>query len=86
MTTVSIRELKAETTKILRRIEETGEEVVITRRGIPCGLLTPIKQSSRPKKSLRSVRDSFQKLPRADYKDFMDIKSVWEPGALPDAE
>ncbi len=83
MTTVSIRELKAEATRILRHIEETGEEVVITRRGVPCGKLTPISQSPKPKKSLRSIRDSLSQLPKAEYQDFLDIKGIWEPGELP---
>ena len=86
MTTISIRELKAEATRILRHIEKTGEVVVITRRGTPCGLLTPIKQSSKSKKSLRSIRNSFSKLPNAEYQDFLNIKGIWEPGALPDDE
>ena len=86
MTTVSIRELKAEATRILRHIEETGEVVVITRRGTPCGMLTPVRQSSKPKKSLRSIRDSLSKLPDAEYQDFLDIKRIWEPGSLPHDE
>lgn len=86
MTTISIRELKAEATRILRHIEKTGEEVVITRRGVPCGKLTPISQSSKPKKSLRSIRNSFSKLPNAEFQDFSDIKGIWEPGALPNDE
>lgn len=86
MTTVSIRELKAEATRILRHIEETGEAVVITRRGTPCGMLTPIGQSPEPKKSLRSIKDSFSKLPKAEYQDFLDIKGIWEPRALPNDE
>ena len=86
MTTVSIRELKAEATIILRHIEETGEEVVITRRGTPCGKLTPITRSSKAKKSLRSIRDSLSKLPDAEYRDFLDIKGIWEPGELPNDE
>ena len=86
MTTVSIRELKAEATRILRHIEQSGEEVVITRRGTPCGKLIPIGKSSKPKKSLRSIRNSFSKLPNAEYQDFLDIKGIWEPGALPNDE
>ena len=86
MTTVSIRELKAEATRILRHIEQTGEEVVITRRGTPCGRLIPIRQGSKPKKSLRSIRDYLSKLPDAEYHDFLDIKGIWEPGELPHDE
>ena len=86
MTTVSIRELKAEATRILRHIEETGEEVVITRRGTPCGRLTPIGPGSKPKRSLRSIRDSLLKLPDAECQDFLDIKDIWQAGALPHDE
>lgn len=86
MTTVSIRELKAEATRILRHIEKTGEEVVITRRGTPCGILIPIRQSPKPKNSLRSIRNSFSKLPNAKYQDFLDIKGIWESRALPNDE
>ena len=38
-TTYSIREVKARLSEILRHLDY-GEEVIITRRGRPCGRLT----------------------------------------------
>ena len=39
MTTYGIREFKARVREILRGLDD-GEEVIITRRGKPCGRLT----------------------------------------------
>ena len=44
--TYSIREFKAKVSEILRDLED-GEEVIITRRGKPCGKLTGIRPSEK---------------------------------------
>ena len=78
MTTYSVREFKARASEILRDLSE-GEEVIITRRGKPCGRLTPVQPSVEKKPSLSTLRGSATYLPEASYEDFMNVKSLWEP-------
>lgn len=79
MTTYSIREFKARASQILRDLAE-GEEVIITRRGQPCGKLTAVPQPAAEKLSRRSLRGIYRGiLPHATYEDFQEIKKIWEP-------
>ena len=79
MTTYSIREFKAKASAILRELRE-GDEVIITRRGKPCGRLTAVDSSESEKPSLATLRGTFKDiLPYATYQDFQDIKKIWEP-------
>ena len=78
MTTYSIREFKAKVSKILRDLND-GEEVIITRRGRPCGKLTLVQHRTEGKPSLGTLRGSLAYLPDATYEDFLGIKSLWEP-------
>ena len=78
MTTYSVREFKAKTSEILRNLKE-GEEVIITRRGRPCGRLIPIESAAEGKPSLRDLRGSMTHLPDASYEDFLDVKTLWDP-------
>ncbi len=84
MTTYNIRELKAGLSKILRNLDD-GEEVIITRRGKPCGRLTPVQSPAEEKPSLRTLRDAFAHLPDAEYEDFVEIKAIWGP-RMPEAD
>ncbi len=84
MTTYSIREAKARLSEILRDLDR-GEEVIITRRGRPCGRLTTVDASTDDKPSLATLRGALSQLPDAVYQDFQDIKGIWETGErLPD--
>ena len=80
MTTYSIREAKARLSEILRDLDH-GEEVIITRRGRPCGRLTAVETSNDDKPSLATLRGALSDLPDADYQDFQDIKVIWETHA-----
>ena len=84
MTTYSIREVKARLSEILRDLDR-GDEVIITRRGHPCGRLTAVDACADDKPSLVTLRGSLPQLPDAGYQDFQDIKGIWETGErLPD--
>ena len=78
MTTYSVREFKARVSEILRNLED-GEEVIITRRGKPCGRLTPFRQPNSTKPSLSVLRGAMSDLPDASYEDFIAIKAIWGP-------
>lgn len=83
MTTYSIREFKARASQILRDLAE-GEEVIITRRGKPCGKLTAVPPAAAEKPARRSLRGIYRGiLPHAEYEDFQEIKKIWEPRPLP---
>jgi len=59
MATYGIREFKARASEILRNVE-AGEEVVITRRGKPCGKLTGVlPDDAAPQLSLATLRGPF---------------------------
>ena len=78
MTTYSIREFKARVSEILRDLDD-GAEVIITRRGKPCGRLTPVEGPTEGKPSLGTLKGSLSHLPDATYEDFLNIKTLWEP-------
>lgn len=86
MTTYSIREFKAQVSAILRNLDN-GEEVIITRRGKPCGKLIPVPPPpAEPKPQRRSLLGLYADrpdLPDFTYQDFQDIKAIWEPRPLP---
>ena len=83
MTTITVRELKAKASEILRNLESSREEVIITRRGKPCGKLVPWRDEQQGTKSLRSLRGALSFLPDANFQDFVEVKDVWEPRVPP---
>ena len=85
MTTYSIREAKARLSEILRELDR-GDEVIITRRGRPCGWLTAVDRGADDRPPMATLRGALTQLPDASYEDFQDIKGTWETGErLPDA-
>ena len=80
MTAISVSELKARASQILKDVESSGEEVIITRHGKPYAKLAPVSKGSSPKKkSLRTLRGALTFLPDLEYEDFQEIKKIWEP-------
>ena len=83
MATYSIREAKAHLSEILRGLDR-GDEVIITRRGRPCGRpcgrLTAVDAGADERPSLATLRGALSQLPDADYQDFLDIKGIWDTG------
>ena len=57
-TTYSIREVKARLSEILRDLGHC-EEVIITRRGRPCGRLTAVDAGDDDKPSLATLHGAF---------------------------
>jgi len=79
VTTISIRELKARASEILRGLESSGQEIVITRRGKPCAKLVPVKgEMEGKKKSLRTLRGAFTPMPDIEFEELQKmIKDMW---------
>ncbi len=59
MTTCTVAEAKAHLSELLARVE-SGEELVITRRGRPVANLTPVRPVKRPPdwQAIRAFRES----------------------------
>ena len=53
MVTVGIRELKQQTSKIIRLVRETGSQVQVTHRGKVVALLIPVAPAKSPAKENR---------------------------------
>jgi prevent-host-death family protein len=75
---VSVAQAKARLSEILARVE-SGEEVVITRRGIPVARLCPER---RPKKALdlRAIDRVRESLPRAKGSSTKLIRQLRDEG------
>ena len=81
MPTYSISEFKARANEILRDLKD-GDEVIITRRGKPCGVLkAPPPPKTRPLSEFRAALAD--KLPDATWEDFQEIKKMW--GRFPES-
>ena len=57
MRTIKASEFKAKCLKIMDEVAETGEPVLITKRGVPVAELAPVKR--KPATLFGSMRDSF---------------------------
>ena len=79
---VGIRELKANPTELLRRLEETPNmEIIITRYGKPVAKLVSLtgKAKDIPQSEKISLRGTWKHLPDLTYADFEEAKRIWEP-------
>lgn len=59
MSDVTVADAKAHLSELLYRIE-SGEEIVITRRGKPVARLTAVEPAKQPLRSLAEFRDSIR--------------------------
>ena len=78
MTTYSIRELRAKAGQILDSLAE-GEEVIITRRGKPCGKLLAIPGERLGKSSVASsLQQKYGHLPDLSLEEIQGyVKGLW---------
>ena len=81
-TTISIRKLKSNASRIQRTLEEgTDREVVITRHGKPCAKLVSL--SRKPGEitwtERISLRGTWANLHELSDADFAEAKRIWEP-------
>ncbi len=81
VTTISVRELKARASELLKKLEETQDlEFVITRHGKPCARLSPVKPGEIPWEERISLRDTWSDLPELSEEEFAQAKAAWEHG------
>ncbi|OZA24807.1 MAG: prevent-host-death protein [Hydrogenophilales bacterium 17-64-11] len=60
MSTVTLAEAKTHLSHLLDRVE-AGEEVVITRRGLPIARITPV---AKPKQAIKPLAEFRSRMPR----------------------
>lgn len=58
MKSCSAKELKNHTGEILRQVG-SGEKVLITKRGKPCAILSPVENGQVPDKGVRSFQEAW---------------------------
>ena len=83
---IGIRELKAHTSAVLREVQETGAEFVITMHGRPVARIEPV-EGERAMPVVNGMGDSrgvLSGLPSLSWQDFEAGKQLWEPGPLDD--
>ena len=81
VTTITVRELKANASELLRRFQEDPTlEFVITRHGKPCAKLVALGGVEKVPPSERvTLRGSWAGLHDLSDADFADAKRIWEP-------
>ncbi len=88
-TTYTISQFKAHASRILRELE-AGEEVIITRRGEPCGKVTGVSQPVADKRSRRSLMGilATPDTPDLEFDELQAIiKGFWKNfGELPEED
>ncbi len=82
MNTYSLTQFKAKASEILNNLE-AGDEVIITRRGKPCGKLTAVVSGVTEMPSIDRLKSRFAELPDLEYADFQEAKRIWDPKPLP---
>lgn len=61
MKSCSARELKNHTGEILRQVG-SGEKILITKRGKPCAVLSPVENGQLSEKSIRPFQEAWMEI------------------------
>ena len=83
-TTISVRELKAHASKLLKLLEEDSRsEIIITRHGKPCGRLVGLEQLPPPTPPAEriSLRNTMSHLAKTGEKDLVEATNIWGAGS-----
>lgn len=83
-TTISVRELKAHASKLLKLIEEDSRsEIIITRHGRPCGKLVGLDKHSptAPATGRTSLRNTLTHLAKIEDNDLIEATNIWGSGS-----
>jgi prevent-host-death family protein len=78
---IGIRELKANASAIIREVQESGTEVIITVRGRPVARLEPMttEGSAAQVDGMGGLRGALSDFPSLEWEDFVAAKRLWDP-------
>jgi len=81
---IGIRELKANASAVIREVQESGSEVIITVRGRPVARIEPLTRQAgeAPTDGMGGLRDAFPDMPELEWEDFVAAKRLWDPRPL----
>jgi prevent-host-death family protein len=84
MRSVGVRELKARTSAILREVQSTGTEILVTVHGRPIARIEPVPSDREvePTDGMGGTRGILTGLLNLDWKEFEAAKKLWEPRPL----
>lgn len=78
MTTISVRELKTNVSKILKDVDTKKQEFLITRHGKPCGKIVPASINKVSiSKNAKGIRGSLSGYPQINEEEFAEAKKLW---------
>ena len=83
---VGLRELKARASALLREVQSSGAEFVITVRGRPVARLEPFgaEHTPHPTDGMGGLRGALSELPRLSWEDLAEAARRWEPRPVAD--
>ena len=81
---IGIRELKANASAVIREVQESGTEVIITLRGRPVARIEPwpAETGAAPTDGMGGLRGALSDFPRLEWEDFVAAKRLWDPRPL----
>lgn len=84
--TIGIRELKARASEIIREMQATGAEFIITSRGRPVARIEPLALADAPEATdgMGGLLGALTDLPDLTWEDFVEAKRLWDPKPLDD--
>lgn len=66
---------------MIREVQATGAEIIITSRGRPVARIEPVIDSV-PVDSMGGLMGSLKGTYTAEWEDFQELKRLWDPGPL----
>ena len=78
---IGIRELKANASAVIREVQESETEVIITVRGRPVARIEPLTAEAGPAPTdgMGGLRGALSDFPRLEWEDFVAAKRLWDP-------
>lgn len=73
---MTLKEFKAQASRVLRKVQEQGARYLITRRGRPWGRLVPAGPGA-PGGGRRLLRGAYRDLPELGEEAFAAAKALW---------
>ncbi len=78
---IGVRELKAHASTVLREMQASGHDVIVTLRGRPVARMSPVRVQGKPRlDGMGGLKGALQgDWPDLAWEDFVEAKRIWEP-------